>query len=41
MNEKMILVRDYGIKGIGALQLSIGFPQGVCLLTKFFTINKV
>lgn len=40
ISKKMRLVREYGLQGIGAWQLSIIFPQGVWLLTNFFTINN-
>jgi len=41
MAAKMILVREYGLEGIGAWQLSLGFAAGPWLLRKFFTIKKV
>jgi spore germination protein YaaH len=41
MAAKMILVREYGLDGIGAWQISLGFTPGTWLLTKFFTIRKV
>lgn len=41
MSAKMMLVRQYGLQSIGAWQLTLGFPQGPWLLTKFFTIRKV
>ncbi len=41
ISEKMILIREYGLQGIGAWQLTLGFTSGPWLLTKFFTIKKV
>ena len=41
MSEKMIIIREYGLQGIGAWQLTLGFTSGTWLLTKFFTIKKV
>ncbi|MFP7159380.1 glycoside hydrolase family 18 protein [Priestia aryabhattai] len=41
MSEKAQLVREYGLQGIGAWQLTLGFIPGPWLLTKFFTIKKV
>ncbi|WP_026693138.1 glycoside hydrolase family 18 protein [Peribacillus kribbensis] len=41
MSEKIRMVRAYGLQGIGAWQLTLGFPQGVWLLRKFFRIRKV
>lgn len=41
MSEKMILVREYGLLGVGAWQLTLGFTPGPWILTKFFTIRKV
>ncbi|EKN62360.1 spore cortex lytic enzyme [Neobacillus bataviensis LMG 21833] len=41
MGAKMLLIRDYGLQGLGAWQLTLGFTQGPWLLTKFFTIIKV
>lgn len=41
MSEKMILIREYALDGIGAWQLTLGFTPGPWLLTKFFTIRKV
>ncbi|MBU8915178.1 glycoside hydrolase family 18 protein [Bacillus sp. FJAT-29953] len=41
MAAKMMLVRDYGLQGIGAWQLTLGFTPGPWLLRKFFTIRKV
>lgn len=41
MAAKMMLVREYGLDGIGAWQLTLGFTPGTWLLTKFFTIKKV
>ncbi|KIL42697.1 glycosyl hydrolase family 18 protein [Jeotgalibacillus soli] len=39
--RKMLLVREYRLEGLGAWQLTLGFPQGSYLLTKFFRIRKV
>jgi len=39
--EKMLLVREYQLQGLGAWQVGLGFPQGPWLLTKFFNIRKV
>jgi spore germination protein len=41
MSIKMRLVREYGLQGIGAWQLTLGFAPGPWLLRKFFTIRKV
>ncbi|PRR96113.1 sporulation protein [Bacillus atrophaeus] len=41
MSEKMITIREYGLQGIGAWQLTLGFKPGPWLLRKFFTIKKV
>lgn len=41
MSAKMVLVREYGLQGIGAWQLTLGFTPGPWLLRKFFTIRKV
>jgi spore germination protein len=41
MGAKMILVREFGLQGIGAWQLTLGFTPGPWLLRKFFTIRKV
>jgi spore germination protein len=41
MSEKMILVREYSLQGVGAWQLTLGFASGPWLLSKFFTIKKV
>ncbi|MEC1526235.1 glycoside hydrolase family 18 protein [Neobacillus niacini] len=41
MSEKMILIREYDLQGLGAWQLTLGFTPGPWLLTKFFTIRKV
>lgn len=40
MSEKMKLVSDFNIQGMGAWQLNLGFPQGPWLITKFFTVKK-
>jgi spore germination protein len=41
MSQKLILVREYGLQGNGAWQLTLGFASGPWLLRKFFTIKKV
>ena len=41
MGAKMLLIREYGLQGLGAWQLTLGFSPGSWLLTKFFTILKV
>ncbi|PLR82422.1 sporulation protein [Bacillus canaveralius] len=41
MSVKMVLVREFGLEGVGAWQLTLGFPPGVWLLRKFFQIKKV
>jgi spore germination protein len=41
MGAKMLLIREYGLQGLGAWQLTLGFTPGPWLLTKFFTIKKV
>ncbi|WHY86711.1 glycoside hydrolase family 18 protein [Neobacillus novalis] len=41
MGAKMVLIREYGLQGLGAWQLTLGFTQGPWLLTKFFSIIKV
>jgi spore germination protein len=41
MSQKMRLVREYGLEGIGAWQLTLGFASGPWLLRKFFTVKKV
>lgn len=41
MSQKSLLVRDYGLQGVGAWQLTLGFTPGSWLLRKFFTIKKV
>jgi spore germination protein len=41
MGAKMLLIHEYGLQGLGAWQLTLGFTQGPWLLTKFFTIIKV
>jgi spore germination protein YaaH len=40
ISAKMVLVREYGLQGLGAWQLTLGFAQGPWLLRKFFTIRK-
>ncbi|MEH7272679.1 glycoside hydrolase family 18 protein [Neobacillus vireti] len=41
MGAKMLLIHEYGLDGLGAWQLTLGFTQGPWLITKFFTIIKV
>ncbi|GEL78443.1 glycosyl hydrolase family 18 protein [Tenuibacillus multivorans] len=41
MSRKMQLVQEYGLQGIGAWQLTLGFTAGPWVLTKFFTVRKV
>lgn len=41
VSAKLILVREFGLQGVGAWQLTLGFTQGPWLLRKFFTIKKV
>ncbi|MFC4617669.1 glycosyl hydrolase family 18 protein [Camelliibacillus cellulosilyticus] len=41
MAEKMLLIRNSGLDGLGAWQINLGFPQGPWLLTTFFTVKKV
>ena len=41
MAEKMQLITEYGLLGIGAWQIGLGFPEGVWLLTNFFNIRRV
>ena len=41
IGAKMLLIREYGLHGLGAWQLTLGFTPGPWLLTKFFTIMKV
>ena len=41
MGAKMLLIREYGLQGLGAWQLTLGFTPGTWLLSKFFTIIKV
>ncbi|MFS0820337.1 glycosyl hydrolase family 18 protein [Bacillus sp. 1P02SD] len=41
MGAKMLLIHEYGLQGLGAWQLTLGFSPGTWLLTKFFTIRKV
>lgn len=40
ISAKMNLVRQYGLQGLGAWQLTLGFPQGPWLLRKFFRVRK-
>lgn len=40
VSAKMALVRQYGLQGLGAWQLTLGFPQGPWLLRKFFRVRK-
>jgi spore germination protein len=39
--EKFNLVREYQLRGMGAWQLGLGFPQAPWLMRKFFRIEKV
>ncbi|WP_018664738.1 glycoside hydrolase family 18 protein [Heyndrickxia acidiproducens] len=41
MSEKLSTARTYGIRGVGAWQLTLGFSPGPWLLTKFFSIIKI
>lgn len=41
ISRKMQLVRQYQLEGVGAWQLTLGFPEGPWLLTKFFHVKKV
>lgn len=41
MAEKMKLLKEYGIGGIGAWQLTLGMPQGPWILRKFYHVKKV
>ena len=41
IGAKMLLIHEYGLHGLGAWQLTLGFTPGPWLLTKFFTIMKV
>ncbi|MBL7245863.1 hypothetical protein B5V88_02565 [Heyndrickxia sporothermodurans] len=41
ISKKMQLIREFQIGGVGAWQLSLGFPEGPWLLTKFFHIKKL
>lgn len=41
MGEKMKLVQDYNLQGIGAWQLTLGFAAGPYIFTKFFTAKKI
>lgn len=41
MGAKMLLIHEYGLQGIGAWQLTLGFTPGPWLITKFFNIRKV
>lgn len=41
MGAKVLLIRQYGLQGIGAWQLTLGFAAGPWILTKFFTVEKV
>jgi spore germination protein len=40
-SEKFKLVREYRLRGMGAWQLGLGFPQAPWLMRKFFEIEKV
>lgn len=41
IGAKSLLIREYGLQGVGAWQITLGFSPGPYLLTKFFTILKV
>ncbi|WP_028552786.1 glycoside hydrolase family 18 protein [Paenibacillus sp. UNC451MF] len=41
ISEKMLLIREYLLEGLGAWQLTLGFPEGPWLLTKFFRVKRV
>ncbi|MED1202999.1 glycosyl hydrolase family 18 protein [Heyndrickxia acidicola] len=41
IRRKFKLVRDYKLWGLGAWQISLGFPQGPWLIRDFFTIRIV
>lgn len=39
--EKLLLVKEFQLLGVGAWQIGLGFYQGPWLLTNFFNIRKV
>ncbi|ASB89454.1 glycosyl hydrolase family 18 protein [Bacillus sonorensis] len=41
IGKKMLLMREYDLDGGGVWQLTLHFPQGTWLLTKFFRVRKV
>lgn len=41
ISRKIQLIREFKLEGFGAWQLSLGFPEGPWLLTKYFHIKKV
>lgn len=41
ISEKMKIMRDFKIQGLGAWQLTLGLPEGPWILTHFFTIKKI
>ena len=41
MSEKAVLIRKFGLQGLGAWQLTLGFTPGPWLLRKFFTVRKI
>ena len=41
IGKKLQLIIEYGLGGGGVWQLTLSFPQGTLLLTKFFRVRKV
>ncbi|WP_079909517.1 glycoside hydrolase family 18 protein [Paenibacillus sp. 32352] len=41
VSMKMLLIREYTLQGVGAWQLTLGFPEGPWLLTNFFRVKRV
>ena len=41
VSVKMMLIREYVLEGLGAWQLTLGFPEGTWLLTNFFKVKRV
>jgi spore germination protein YaaH len=39
--KRFQLVIDYGLRGLGAWQLGLGFVQSAFLVNEFFNIRKV